>query len=114
VLTQIIVEQEQKGAEPAADQLSAAADQLLRRQHAVPGAALPRTGDGSFARNQEQMRTAARDFGIFPFGQFEEMGKQNIGHVRAGAEMLSPLWLGATRNRPRANRPPPPSRKTRG
>ena len=40
VLTQIIVEEEARGAEPAADQFPAPANRLLRRQHAVPGAPL--------------------------------------------------------------------------
>ena len=44
-----------------------------------------------FARNQEQMRNSLRaTFGIFPFGQFEEMGKQNMALFERTLRMLSP------------------------
>ena len=46
VLTQIIVEEEGKGPEPAADRLPAPIDRLLRRPGAEPGAEIPGTGDG--------------------------------------------------------------------
>jgi polyhydroxyalkanoate synthesis regulator protein len=45
----------------------------------------------AFARNQEQMRNSLRTtFGIFPFGQFEEMGKQNMALFEQALKMLSP------------------------
>ena len=45
----------------------------------------------AFARNQEQMRKNLQaTFGIFPFGQFEEMGKQNIALFQRALKMLSP------------------------
>jgi polyhydroxyalkanoate synthesis regulator protein len=45
----------------------------------------------AFQRNQEQMRNTLRaTFGIFPFGQFEEMGKQNIALFERALQMLSP------------------------
>jgi polyhydroxyalkanoate synthesis regulator protein len=44
-----------------------------------------------FARNQERMRENLRaTFGIFPFGQFEEMGKQNMALFERALKMLSP------------------------
>ncbi len=47
------------------------------------------------------MRNSLRaTFGIFPFGQFEEMGKQNIALFERALKMLSP-YARATRNRPR-------------
>ncbi|HEV2335719.1 MAG TPA: polyhydroxyalkanoate synthesis repressor PhaR, partial [Stellaceae bacterium] len=43
------------------------------------------------ASNQEQMRNSLRaTLGIFPFGQFEEMGKQNIALFQRALKMLSP------------------------
>ena len=45
----------------------------------------------AFARNQEEMRKSLQvTFGIFPFGQFEEMGKQNIALFERALKMLSP------------------------
>jgi polyhydroxyalkanoate synthesis regulator protein len=45
----------------------------------------------AFARNQEQMRKNLQaTFGIFPFGQFEEMGKQNMALFDRALKMLSP------------------------
>src|ERR1700739_702804 len=46
----------------------------------------------SFARNQDQMRDTLRaTFGLFPFGQFEEMSKQNIALYEQALKMLSPF-----------------------
>ena len=45
----------------------------------------------SFARNQEQMRKNLQaTFGIFSFGQFEEMGKQNLALFERALRMLAP------------------------
>lgn len=45
----------------------------------------------AFARNQEEMRNSLRaTLGVFPFGQFEEMGKQNIALFERALKMLSP------------------------
>jgi polyhydroxyalkanoate synthesis regulator protein len=47
----------------------------------------------AFARNQEQMRKSLQaTFGIFPFGQFEEMGKQNIALFERALKMLAPPY----------------------
>ena len=45
----------------------------------------------AFARNQEQMRKNLQaTFGMFPFSQFEEMGKQNMALFQRALKMLSP------------------------
>ena len=91
VLTQIIVEQEQKGQ-------NLLPISFLRQligfygdsvQFLVPG--YLEQAMMAFAENQEQMRNSLRaTFGIFPFGQFEEMGKQNIALFERALKMLSP------------------------
>ena len=91
VLTQIIVEQEQKGQNllPISflrQLISFYGDSV---QFLVPG--YLEQAMVAFARNQEQMRNSLRaTFGIFPFGQFEEMGKQNIALFERALKMLSP------------------------
>ena len=91
VLTQIIVEQEQKGQNllPISflrQLISFYGDSM---QFLVPG--YLEQAMIAFAKNQEQMRNSLRaTFGIFPFGQFEEMGKQNIALFERALKMLSP------------------------
>ena len=91
VLTQIIVEQEQKGQNllPISflrQLISFYGDSM---QFLVPG--YLEQAMVAFARNQEQMRKSLRTtFGIFPFGQFEEMGKQNMALFERALHMLSP------------------------
>ena len=91
VLTQIIVEQEQKGQNllPISflrQLISFYGDSM---QFLVPG--YLEQAMTAFAGNQEQMRNSLRaTFGIFPFGQFEEMGKQNIALFERALKMLSP------------------------
>src|SRR5437762_7522917 len=91
VLTQIIVEQEQKGQNllPISflrQLISLYGDSV---QFLVPG--YLEQAMLAFARNQEQMRNTLRaTFGIFPFGQFEEMGKQNIALFERALRMMSP------------------------
>jgi polyhydroxyalkanoate synthesis repressor PhaR len=97
VLTQIIVEQEQKGQSllPISflrQLISFYGDSM---QFLVPGY-LEQTMV-QFARNQEQMRNSLRaTFGIFPFGQFEEMGKQNMALFERTLRMLSPYGRDST------------------
>src|SRR3954464_2833296 len=91
VLTQIIVEQEQKGQNllPISFLRQLIGFYGDSMQFLVPGY-LEQTMM-TFARNQEQMRKNLRaTFGIFPFGQFEEMGKQNIALFEQALKMLSP------------------------
>jgi polyhydroxyalkanoate synthesis repressor PhaR len=105
VLTQIIVEQEQKGQNllPISflrQLISLYGDSM---QFLVPG--YLEQAMVAFARNQEQMRNTLRaTFGIFPFGQFEEMGKQNIALFERALQMLSPY---ASDAKPAAPEAPP-------
>jgi polyhydroxyalkanoate synthesis repressor PhaR len=91
VLTQIIVEQEQKGQNllPISflrQLISFYGDNM---QFLVPG--YLEQAMIAFARNQEQMRSNLRaTFGMFPFGQFEEIGKQNMAMFERALRMLSP------------------------
>jgi len=91
VLTQIIVEQEQKGQNllPISflrQLISFYGDSM---QFLVPG--YLEQAMVAFARNQDQMRKSLRaTFGIFPFGQFEEMGKQNMALFEQALKMLAP------------------------
>jgi polyhydroxyalkanoate synthesis repressor PhaR len=95
VLTQIIVEQEQKGQNllPTSflrQLISFYGDSM---QFLVPG--YLEQAMISFARNQEQMRKNLQaTFGIFPFGQFEEMGKQNMALFQRALKLLSPYGSG--------------------
>src|ERR1700724_4871780 len=91
VLTQIIVEQEHKGQNllPISflrQIISLYGDSM---QFLVPG--YLEQAMVAFARNQEQMRKNLQaTFGIFPFGQFEGMGKQNMALFERALKMLSP------------------------
>jgi polyhydroxyalkanoate synthesis repressor PhaR len=111
VLTQIIVEQEQKGQNllPISflrQLISFYGDSM---QFLVPG--YLEQAMVSFARNQDQMRDTLRaTFGIFPFGQFEEMGKQNMALFEQAMKMLSPYGgLNATPEKPSAAPEPAPA-----
>jgi len=94
VLTQIIVEQEHKGQNllPTSflrQLISLYGDSM---QFLVPG--YLEQAMVAFARNQEQMRKSLEaTFGIFPFGQFEEMGKQNMALFERALRMLAPYGL---------------------
>ena len=91
VLTQIIVEQEQKGQ-------NLLPTSFLRQLISLYGDSMQFLVPGyleqamiAFARNQEQMRKNLQaTFGMFPFGQFEEMGKQNMALFQRALKMLSP------------------------
>jgi polyhydroxyalkanoate synthesis repressor PhaR len=104
VLTQIIVEQEQKGQ-------NLLPINFLRQligfygdsmQFLVPG--YLEQAMGSFSRNQEQMRNNLRTtFGMFPFGQFEEMSKQNLAMFERAMRMMSPYGGAAEPAKPAAS-----------
>src|SRR5579875_2313782 len=84
VLTQIIMEEEQKGRNLLLISFYGDSMQLL-----VPG--YLEQAMIAFARNQEQIRKSLQaTFGMFPFGQLEEMGKQNIALFERALRMLSP------------------------
>lgn len=111
VLTQIIVEQEQKGGQNLLPisflrhLISFYGDSM---QFLVPG--YLEQAMIAFTGNQDQMRDSLRaTFGIFPFGQFEEMGKQNIALFQRALKMLSP-YAGDTR--PAATDTAPPQDET--
>jgi polyhydroxyalkanoate synthesis repressor PhaR len=91
VLTQIIVEQEQKGQ-------NLLPISFLRQLIGLYGDSMQVLVPGyleqamiAFGRNQEQMRKNLQaTFGMFPFGQFEEMGKQNMALFQRALKMLAP------------------------
>jgi polyhydroxyalkanoate synthesis repressor PhaR len=91
VLTQIIVEEEQKGQNllPISflrQLISFYGDSM---QFLVPG--YLEQAMLAFARNQEQMRKNLQEtFGLFPFGHFEEMGKQNMALFQQALKMFAP------------------------
>lgn len=94
VLTHIIVEEEAKGQNllPISflrhlisfygDSLQALVPRYL--EHSMQ----------SFARNQEQMRQYMREAldGLMPFGQFEEMSKQNMAFFESAFKMFAPFY----------------------
>jgi polyhydroxyalkanoate synthesis repressor PhaR len=93
VLTQIIVEEEQKGQ-------NLLPISFLRQLIGFYGNNMqwlvPRYLDYSmkfFARNQEQLskNLGASFGGLFPFGPFEEMGKQNMALFEKTMKMFSPF-----------------------
>jgi polyhydroxyalkanoate synthesis repressor PhaR len=91
VLTQIIVEQEQKGQNllPISFLRQLIGFYGDNMQFLVPG--YLEQAMIAFARNQEEMRNNLRTtFGMFPFGQFEEIGKQNMAMFERALRMLSP------------------------
>src|SRR5262245_3556207 len=98
VLTQIIVEEELKGQNLLPlnflrQLISFYGDNL---QFLVPRY-LEHTME-YFAKNQEQMRNYMRDTfgGMFPFGRFEEMGKQNLAFFERAMKMFAPYQAGGT------------------
>jgi polyhydroxyalkanoate synthesis repressor PhaR len=111
VLTQIIVEQEQKGQNllPISFLRQLIGFYGDSMQFLVPG--YLEQAMVSFARNQEQMRDSLRStFGIFPFGQFEEMGKQNLAMFERAMRMMSPYAATAEPAKPTT---PPPAEPTK-
>ena len=94
VLTHIIVEEESKGP-------NLLPIDFLRHLISFYGdslqAVVPNYLDHTmhaFARNQEQMRGAMQDAlgGLNPFGQFEEMGKQNMAMFENAMKMFIPFY----------------------
>ncbi len=110
VLTQIIVEQEQKGQNllPVSflrQLISFYGDSM---QFLVPG--YLEQAMVAFAKNQEQLRTNLRaTFGAFPFGQFEEIGKQNMVLFERALKMLSPYGQGGPAAADPSSPPRPPA-----
>jgi polyhydroxyalkanoate synthesis repressor PhaR len=110
VLTQIIVEQEQKGQNllPISFLRQLIGFYGDSMQFLVPG--YLEQAMVAFARNQDQMRDTLRaTFGIFPFGQFEQMGKQNMALFEQALKMLSPYAAGAEPEKPAPTQTAKPS-----
>jgi polyhydroxyalkanoate synthesis repressor PhaR len=110
VLTQIIVEEEQKGQ-------NLLPISFLRQLISLYGDSMqwlvPRYLEHAmmtFARNQDQMRKNLQDAfgGLFPFGPLEEMGKQNLALFEKTMKMFTPFQggVGAPDN-PRAEEAAP-------
>lgn len=98
VLTQIIVEEEAKGQ-------NLLPINFLRQLIGFYGDSLqslvPRYLEhsmASFAHNQEKMRKYLQDTfdGLFPFGNLEEMGKQNMALLEQTMKMFTPFKPGET------------------
>jgi polyhydroxyalkanoate synthesis repressor PhaR len=94
VLTQIIVEEEQKGGQ------NLLPISFLRQLIGLYGDSMqwlvPRYLEhamSSFAHNQDQMRKSLQDAfgGLFPFGSLEQMGKQNLALFEQTLKMFSPF-----------------------
>jgi polyhydroxyalkanoate synthesis repressor PhaR len=96
VLTQIIVEEENKGGQtllpiPFLRQLISFYGDSL--QGVVPQ--YLEMSMTQFARNQEQMRSYMQNaFGFNPFQQFESMGKQNMAMFENAMRMFNPFGAG--------------------
>jgi polyhydroxyalkanoate synthesis repressor PhaR len=113
VLTQIIVEEEGKGGQ------NLLPIGFLRQLISFYGDnmqfVVPRYLDYSmrwFASNQEQVRKYMSDAfgGLFPFGQLEEMGKQNMAMFERAMKMMMPFGGqgGSDVPRPDMTKPPVP------
>jgi polyhydroxyalkanoate synthesis repressor PhaR len=94
VLTQIIVEEESKGGQNLLP--ISFLRQLISFYGDSLGGLVPRYLEqamGSFATNQEQMRTYMEKAlgGMFPLNQFEEMNKQNVAFFENAMKMFSPF-----------------------
>jgi polyhydroxyalkanoate synthesis repressor PhaR len=105
VLTQIIVEEEGKGQ-------NLLPISFLRQLIAFYGDSMQwlvpsylENSMRSFAHNQEQMRRYLQETfgGMFPFGQFEQMGKQNMAMIERAMKMVFPFAeVGGTESPPGA------------
>ena len=112
VLTQIIVEEEQKGQ-------NLLPISFLRQLISLYGDSMqwlvPRYLEhamSTFARNQEQMRKNLQDAfgGLFPFGPLEEMGKQNLALFEKTMKMFSPFPAANPGEKPRTQERSPEER----
>jgi polyhydroxyalkanoate synthesis repressor PhaR len=107
VLTQIIVEEEQKGQNllPISFLRELIGFYGNNMQWLVPR--YLEYAMKTFTRNQDQLsKSVGGSFGgLFPFGQFEEMGKQNMALFEQALKMFSPFTEPASGEPPA---PPPP------
>ncbi|KAF0114179.1 MAG: polyhydroxyalkanoate synthesis repressor PhaR [Rhodospirillaceae bacterium] len=94
VLTQIIVEEEAKGQNLLPIGFLR---QLISLYGDSLGGVVPRYLEYSmqaFAQHEEQMRSLMQNAldGLFPFNQFEEMGKQNMAFFESALRMFTPFY----------------------
>lgn len=94
VLTQIIVEEEAKGQNLLPIGFLR---QLISFYGDSLGGVVPRYLEYSmqaFAQHEEQMRSLVQNAfdGLFPFNQFEEMGKQNMAFFESAMKMFAPFY----------------------
>jgi polyhydroxyalkanoate synthesis repressor PhaR len=108
VLTQIIVEEEQKGQ-------NLLPISFLRQLISLYGDSMqwlvPRYLEHAmttFAHNQEQMRKNLQEAfgGLFPFGPLEEMGKQNLALFEKTMKMFAPFPAMNPNDKARPDKPP--------
>src|SRR5258706_8568015 len=96
VLTQIIVEEENKGQNllPISFLRQLIAFYGDNMQWLVPS--YLESTMKTFAKNQEQMRRYLQEAlgGLFPFGSFEEVGKQNMAMIEQAMKMFTPFAPG--------------------
>jgi len=111
VLTQIIVEEEAKGQNLLPIGFLR---QLISFYGDSLGGVVPRYLEYSmqaFAQHEEQMRSLMQNAfdGLFPFNQFEEMGKQNMVFFESALRMFTPFYGndGGARMSAAAPLPPP-------
>ncbi|MFN3076863.1 MAG: polyhydroxyalkanoate synthesis repressor PhaR [Alphaproteobacteria bacterium] len=101
VLTQIIVEEEAKGQNLLPISFLR---QVIGFYGDSLGGLVPRYLEYSmqaFAQHEEQMRSLMQNAldGLFPFSQFEEMGKQNMAFFETAMKMFAPFYTdGLTRS----------------
>ncbi len=111
VLTQIIVEEEAKGGQNLLP--IGFLRQLIGFYGDSLGGLLPRYLEHSmqmFLHNEEQMRQTMQNAlgGLFPFGRFEDMGKQNMALFESAMKMFSP-FMGQGQQPPSPAAPQAPS-----
>ena len=96
---------EQGRPEPAADRLPAAADPLLRRQHADAGAALSSNSRcDRFTSQQDKFREQmAQAFGVGGFGPLEDQVRRNMEMFEKTFAMFAPFARG--QGKPAADKP---------
>lgn len=112
VLTQIIVEEENKGQNllPISFLRQLIAFYGDNMQWLVPS--YLESTMKTFAKNQEQMRRYLQEAlgGLFPFGPFEEVGKQNMAMIEQAMKMFTPFAAaGADQSAPSTPAAPPAS-----
>jgi polyhydroxyalkanoate synthesis repressor PhaR len=111
VLTQIIVEEENKGQNllPISFLRQLIAFYGDNMQWLVPS--YLESTMKTFAKNQEQMRSYLQQAlgGLFPFGgPFEEVGKQNMAMIEQAMKMFTPFAAGTTEQSTPASPAAPP------